>query len=62
MAIGNEQLMRKWFQKHSRIGTTRIKLDNETKEEGKNRVSMERNKASTKNPKQWMNYQTNLHQ
>ena len=43
MAIGDWELMHECFPKHSRIGTERMKEDNETDEEGKKRgVSMEK--------------------
>ena len=43
MAIGNWELMHECFLKHSRMGTARMELDKEAKEEGKKRaVSMER--------------------
>ena len=43
MAIGNEELMQECFPKHSRMGTARMKLDNETDEDGQKRgVSMEK--------------------
>ena len=49
MAIGNGELMHEFFPKHSRMGTTRMKKDNETVEECKKRgVSMLRSKAGTK--------------
>ena len=41
--------MHECFPKHSRMGTARMKHDNEIDEEGKNRgVSMERSKVGTK--------------
>ena len=49
MAIGNGELMHECFPKHLRMGTARMKLDEETEEEGKKRgVSMERSKAGAK--------------
>ena len=43
MAIGNRELIQECFPKHSRMGTARMKEDNETDEEGKKRgVSMEK--------------------
>ena len=48
MAIGNGELMQECFPKHLRMGTTRMKYDKETDEEGKKRsVSME-SRAKTK--------------
>ena len=35
MAIGNVELMQECFPKHMRMGTTRMKYDKETDEEGK---------------------------
>ena len=37
MAIGNGELMHECFPKHLCMGTARLKKDNETQEEGKNR-------------------------
>ena len=52
MAIGNGELMHKWFPKHWSIGTPRMKKDEETDEEGKKRgLSIERRIAGTKNKK-----------
>ena len=49
MAIGNWELIHECFPKHSRMGTARMKEDNETDEDGKKRgVSMEKSKAGTK--------------
>ena len=49
MAIGNGELMHECFPKHLRMGTARMKQDNETDEGGKKRgVSMEKCKAGTK--------------
>ena len=43
MAIGKGELMQECFLKHSRMGTTRLKYDKETDEEGKKRgASVER--------------------
>ena len=43
MAIGNEELMHECFPKQSRMGTARMKYDNETDDYGKKRaVSMEK--------------------
>ena len=43
MTIGNGELMYDCFSKHSRMGTARMKLDNETDEDVQKRgVSMER--------------------
>ena len=49
MAIGNGELMHQYFPKHWRMGTARMKEDNETDEDGKKRgVSMEKVKGGTK--------------
>ena len=49
MAIGNGELMHECFPKHPRMGTARLKLDNETKEDGKKRrINVERSTADTK--------------
>ena len=49
MAIRNGELMHECFPKHLRMGTARLKLDNETKEEGKKRrINVERSTADTK--------------
>ena len=37
MAIGKGELMHECFPKHSRMGTARMKQDNETDEDGQNR-------------------------
>ena len=43
MAIGNWVLMHECFPKHLRMGTARMKQDNETDEDGQKRgVSMEK--------------------
>ena len=48
MAIGNWELMHECFPKHSHMGTARMKLDNETDEDGQKRgVSMEKSTAGT---------------
>ena len=48
MAIGNWELMHECFPKHPSMGTARIKLDNETDEDGQKRgVSMEKSTAGT---------------
>ena len=52
MDIGHGELMHESFPKHSLMGTTRMKEDEETDEEGKKRgVSMEKSKAGTKKRK-----------
>ena len=38
MAVGNSELIHECFSKHSRIGTARMKKDNETDEDGKKGV------------------------
>ena len=49
MAIENEELVHECFPKHLRTGTARMKGDNDTEEEGKQkRVNMERSKVGTK--------------
>ena len=48
MAIGNVELVRECFPKHSRMGTARLKQDKETYEESKRGVSMEISKEDTK--------------
>ena len=49
MALGNGELMHECFPKHPRMGTARLKLDNETKEEGnKRRINVERSTADKK--------------
>ena len=49
MAVGNGELMHKYFRKHSRMGTARLKYDNGKDEDGQKRgVSMEKSKAGTK--------------
>ena len=48
MAIGNVDITRECFPKHSRVGTARMKQDKETDEEGNRGVTMERSKACTK--------------
>ena len=48
MAIGYVELMHECFHKHSRMGTARLKQDNETDEYGQKRgVSMEKSTAGT---------------
>ena len=43
MAIGNWELMHECFHKHSRMGTARMKEDNETDDDGQKRaVTMEK--------------------
>ena len=43
MAIGNGELMHECFPKYSRMGTARMKLDNDTDEDGKKTgLSMEK--------------------
>ena len=44
MAIGNGELLQECFPKHSRMGTARMKLDEDGQKRG---VSMEKNTAST---------------
>ena len=47
MVIGNVELMHECFLKHSRMGTARMKEDEETDEEGEKRgLSMERSSDS----------------
>ena len=49
MAIENGELKHECFPKHLRMGTARLKLDNETEEESKNRrMNVERSTADTK--------------
>ena len=48
MAIGKVELRHECFPKHLHIGRARMKEDNETDDEGKRGVSMERRKAGTK--------------
>ena len=49
MAIGNGERTHECFPQHSRMGTARMKYDEETGEEGKKRgVSMERSKPGMK--------------
>ena len=49
MAIEVRELMHVCFPKYSRMGTARMKYDNETDKDGKKRgVSMEGSKAGTK--------------
>ena len=49
MTIADRKLMHQCFPKHSRMGTSRMKYDEETGEEGMQRgVSIERSKADTK--------------
>ena len=48
VALGNGELMQECFPKHSRMGTARMKHDNETDEDGQKRgVSMEKSTAGT---------------
>ena len=48
MAIGNGELIHECFPKHSRMGTARMKEDNETDEDGQKKgVSMEKSTAGT---------------
>ena len=48
MAIGNGELIHECFPKHSRMGTARMKQDNETHEDTQKRgVSMEKSEAGT---------------
>ena len=50
MVIGNGELMQECFPKHSRMGTARMKEDNETDEADKKRgVSMEKVKRHERN-------------
>ena len=48
MAVGNWELMKECFTKHSRMGTARMKYDNGTDEDEKRGESMEKCKAGTK--------------
>ena len=49
MAIGNGVLINKWFSKHSRMRTARMKQDKETDEDDmKSGVSVESSKAGKK--------------
>ena len=48
-AIGNGEIMQECFPKHSRMGTARMKEDNETDEDGQKRdVSIEKVKRARK--------------
>ena len=49
MAIGNVELVHECFPKHSRMGTVRMKQDEETDEGGKKRGESIFSKAGTKN-------------
>ena len=48
VAVGNGELVQECFPKHSRMGTARMKQDNETDEDTqKGGVSMEKSKSGT---------------